>query len=62
LLRLFDHPSTQVRLSAAKTTLAIEPEDARQVLRDIADSGEYPQAGDAGKCLSNLDEGVFKPT
>ena len=51
----------QVRLNAAKSTLAVAPEAARQELRAIADSREYPQA-DAGMCLGNLDEGIFKPT
>jgi hypothetical protein len=28
----------------------------------IANSRKYPQAGDAGRTLSKLDRGVFKPT
>jgi hypothetical protein len=62
LLSLYRHPNIQVRLKAAKTTLAVAPEAARQELRAIANSREYPQAGDAGMCLRNLDEGIFKPT
>jgi hypothetical protein len=61
LLALYGHQSMQVRLNAAKSTLAVAPEAARQELRAIADSREYPQAGDAGMCLRNLDEGIFKP-
>ena len=37
LLRLYDHPNAQVRLTAAKATLAVAPEAARRLLRTIAD-------------------------
>ncbi len=62
LLRLYHHPNAQVRLTAAKATLAVAPDAARRLLRTIADSKEYPQAGDAGMSLVNLDRGIFKPT
>ena len=62
LLPLFDHPNVQVRLMAAKLTLAVAPAAARQMLQDISDSKKYPQAMDAGMSLWNLDQGVFKPT
>lgn len=62
LVSLFEHGNIQVRLNAAKATLAVEPEAARQALEAIADSNEFPQAGDAGMSLWNLDRGVFKPT
>ena len=62
LLRLYEHPCAQVRLNAVKATLAVTPEFARQMLQDIADSREYPQAGDAGMTLDSLDRGIFKPT
>ncbi len=61
LLRLYEHPNLQVRLKAAKATLAVAPEQARKMLEAIASSQEYPQAGDAGMCLWTLDEGIFKP-
>ncbi|MGO9007606.1 MAG: DUF2019 domain-containing protein [Beijerinckiaceae bacterium] len=61
LMRLYDHPNLQVRLNAAKRTLAVAPFDARRIIQEIADSKLYPQAGDAGICLSNLDDGTFKP-
>jgi hypothetical protein len=32
------------------------------MLEFIADSREYPPAGDAGMTLDDLDSGVFKPT
>jgi hypothetical protein len=62
LLRLYDHPNAQVRLKAAKATLAVAPMAARRLLEAIAASLEYPQAGEAGMSLYNLDTGVFKPT
>ncbi len=62
LLRLYDHPNAQVRLKAVKATLAVAPEAARRMLQVIADSREYPQAGEAGMSLVNLERGIFKPT
>jgi uncharacterized protein YdcH (DUF465 family) len=62
LLALYDHPNAQVRLKAVKATLAVEPLVARRMLEIIADSREYPQAGDAGMTIYALDSGVFKPT
>jgi hypothetical protein len=61
LLCLYNHPNAQVRLNAAKVTLAVAPEPARRALQAIADSREYPQAGDAGMSLWNLERGIFKP-
>ena len=62
LLRLYDHPNAQVRLKAVKATLAVAPERALRALRVIAESREYPQAGEAGMSLDNLESGIFKPT
>ena len=61
LLPLFKHPSMQVRLQAARLTMAVAPVEARAQLQAIADSNWFPQAGDAGMSLLNLDRGVFKP-
>ena len=61
LLVLFDHPNLQVRLTAAKATLAIAPQAAREMLHTIEQLGRQPQAGDAGMCLWTLDEGIFVP-
>jgi hypothetical protein len=61
LLRLFDHPNMQVRLQAAKWSLGVAPEAARQVIESISESNWFPQAGDAGMTLSSLDSGIFKP-
>jgi hypothetical protein len=62
LLRLYDHPNAQVRLKAVKATLAVAPERARRMLEIIAESREYPQAGDAGMTIDALDQGIFRPT
>jgi hypothetical protein len=62
LLRLYRHANVQVRLAAAKATLAVAPEEARRMIQTIADSHDYPQAGDAGMCLVALERGIFKPT
>lgn len=61
LVALYDYPNMQVRLNAAKDTLAVAPIAARQQLEAIADSKWFPQAGDAGMSLSNLDRGIFRP-
>jgi hypothetical protein len=62
LTSLYDHPNVQVRLNAARLTLAVAPTAAREVVQSIADSKQYPQAGDAGMCLWALDQGIFTPT
>jgi hypothetical protein len=62
LVSLHAHPNMQVRLNAAKATLAIAPAAARETLEAIAASRHFPQAGDAGMSLRNLDRGVYKPT
>lgn len=62
LIKLYDHPNIQVRLAAAKETLAIVPSQARQLIESVAGSGEPVYAGDAGMCLWALDQGIFKPT
>jgi hypothetical protein len=62
LLQLFEYPNMQVRLQAAKLTLAVAPVEARAQLEAIAATHWFPQAGDAGMSLSNLDRGIFKPT
>jgi hypothetical protein len=62
LLRLYEHPNIQVRLNAAKLTLAVAPEVARKALEAIEASHHYPQAGDAGMTLFALDDGIFEPT
>ena len=62
LISLYSSPNMQVRLKAAKSTLAVAPAAAREQLEAIEASGVQPQAGEAGMSLWNLDRGVFKPT
>lgn len=62
LLSLYDHPNVQVRLQAARASLAVAPQEARNLIEAIASSRKFPQAGDAGMTLSNLNRGIFKPT
>lgn len=62
LLALYTHKNMQVRLKAARATLAIAPDAARALIEDIAASGWQPQAGDAGMSIVNLDRGIYKPT
>ena len=61
LLTLFEHTDLQVRLQAAKATLAVVPQAARNMLERIKEWRLQPQAGDAGITLMNLDRGVFVP-
>jgi len=61
LLVLYSHPNIEVRLMAAKRTLAIAPIEARKMIESIAESNRFPYAGDAGMCLEMLDQGVFVP-
>jgi hypothetical protein len=62
LIQLYEFPNMHVRLQAAKLTLAVAPLEARSQLQAIVDSKWFPQAGDAGMCLHNLDTGFYKPT
>jgi hypothetical protein len=61
LLALFSHHNFQVQLQAARVTLAVAPAESRKLIEKIAASRWYPQAGDAGMTLANLDRGVFVP-
>jgi len=62
LLVLFDHENAQVRLQAARASLAVAPVEARRLIETIANSRKFPQAGDAGMALDALDRGIFKPS
>jgi predicted component of type VI protein secretion system len=62
LMPLFEHPNLQVRVKAAKATLALAPQAARDVLQAVVDSKQQPQALEAGMSLWNLETGVYKPT
>lgn len=61
LTKFYNHPSIQVRLQAAKSTLAVAPDAARQVIQAISKSKYLPQAGDAGMCLLMLERGISRP-
>jgi hypothetical protein len=62
LTSLYDHQNMQVRVNAAKNTLAVAPHAARKQLEAVVASKWQPYAGDAGMCLIALDRGIFKPT
>jgi hypothetical protein len=49
-------------LQAARATLAVEPAAARSVIESIAQGRKFPQAGDAGMTIENLDSGFYKPS
>jgi hypothetical protein len=59
LMSLYRYGNVQIRYTAAVATVAIAPEEARQVLQTISDRDEYPQAADARFVLENLDKGKF---
>jgi hypothetical protein len=62
LVSLYGHPNAQVRLQAARASLAVVPGEARALIETIANSRGGPQAGDAGMTIWNLDRGTFKPS
>jgi hypothetical protein len=62
LKKLYTHPNIQVRLTAARATLAADYASARHEIEAVARSKIYPQAGDAGMTIENLDSGFYKPT
>jgi hypothetical protein len=61
LMKLYEHENMQVRVKAAKATLAVAPQAARAQLEAIVESKWQPYAGEAGMSLLNLDRGIFKP-
>jgi Domain of unknown function (DUF2019). len=62
LTALFEHANPQVRLMAAESSLAVAPAAARQVLQEIWDRKEFPQAAYAMGTLMALDSGERNPT
>lgn len=62
LLPLLAHRNAQVRLKAAISTLALEPEAARETLQKLADSNEFPQAARASGMLEAIAEGRYVPS
>lgn len=61
LTSLFEHANPQVRLMAAESSLAVAPAASRQVLQEIWDRKEFPQAAYAMGTLMALDSGERKP-
>jgi hypothetical protein len=61
LTTLYDYPNMNVRLKAAKATLAVAPQAARRTIEAMAASTWAPQWYDARMCLSMLDDGIFRP-
>ncbi|MBX9910131.1 MAG: DUF2019 domain-containing protein, partial [Beijerinckiaceae bacterium] len=61
LRQFYNHRNSQVALTAARATLAIDYVDARRVIEEIAESDDFPQAGDAGMALWAMEEGIYKP-
>jgi hypothetical protein len=57
LMALYEHPNPQVRYMAAFITRDFAPQAAREVCEIISGRNEYPQAADARRMISNLDEG-----
>ena len=62
LMTLYDNPNPNVRVKAAKATLAIAPAAARQVLETVAATCYGPEILEAGISLTNLDRGIYKPS
>ena len=62
LLPLLAHQNPQVRLMAANTLLAVEPDVARQALQRICDHDDYPQKANARGMLTALAKGTYLPT
>jgi hypothetical protein len=62
LAKHYDHPNLQVRLNAAKFTIAVFPEEARAQLVAIGETGRCPQSASALSKLDALEEGFWKPT
>jgi hypothetical protein len=62
LKALYSHSNMQVRLAAARATLAIDYSAARGELQAIVAEQWYPQTAEARMCLENLDTGFYRPT
>ena len=59
LLPLLDHSNLQVQMMAAHAVLAIAPALARKAFESVHQSGEFPQAANAGMTLIALDNGTY---
>jgi|WetSurMetagenome_2_1015567.scaffolds.fasta_scaffold1234643_1 hypothetical protein len=54
LMRLYKSPNMQVRLQAARLTIAVAPAEAQSVLENIARFGHVPQSANARGKLEAL--------
>jgi hypothetical protein len=61
LMKLYDHPNSRVRLTAAEATLAIAREAAFRTLTAIAATNDYPTAAEARSAIILLESGFYKP-
>jgi hypothetical protein len=61
LMKLYDHPNSRVRLSAAQATLTVAREAALRTLSAIAATEDYPAAAEARSSIILLDSGFYKP-
>jgi HEAT repeat protein len=61
LMKLYDHPNSRVRLTAAEATLAIAREAALHTLSLIAATNDYPAAAEARSAITLLESGFYKP-
>lgn len=61
LMKLYDHDNAQVNLEAARYTLGVAPEEARERIQTIADSRWPPQYIEARTIIGALENGNLKP-
>jgi 5-bromo-4-chloroindolyl phosphate hydrolysis protein len=61
LAKLYQHNNVNVRLQAALATLALQPFESREVLRQVKDTKITPYSADAWGMLNSLDEGRYEP-
>ena len=62
LLILLRHNNIRVRLDAAMSTIAVAPEEARFVLKEIAQMHVFPETAEAQFAIDGLDSGEWNPT
>jgi len=62
LLILLDDDDWRVRFEAARMCLAVAPERALTVIKEVKASEYMPVAAEASATLRNLADGIFKPT
>jgi hypothetical protein len=60
LFALYHHRHPQVRLNVAESTYALNPERAKSIIEEIANSRLFPWAGDAGMSLVALENGTSR--